>query len=143
MIPSYRIPPFSKYVTWEGLGIHEESNKKWHKKEGMQSRKWCPSHKFLYVLYSLAQSFLLGFWRNSNNTTANSKKNTSKKESISVSETIWVQISANVGCFYIHVCLRIQLCLKMWFSTSFDIMWCVEIAIYAKNLFSDSIVPYF
>ena len=42
----------------------EKSNKEWHRKEGVQSKKWCPSHKFhnfLYVFYSVTQSlFLLG-----------------------------------------------------------------------------------
>ena len=42
---------------------------------------------------------------------------------------------------YIHVCLKIQLYLKMGFSTSFDVTRYGEAAIYAKNLpFSHSIV---
>ena len=40
----------------------------------------------------------------------------------------------NVGCLYIQVCIILQLCLEMWFSTSFDITWYTEAAIYAKNL---------
>ena len=35
-----------------------------------------------------------------------------------------------------HVCLKICLCLKAWFSTSFDITWYVEVAIYKKSSFA-------
>ena len=46
-----------------GEGEDEESNKKWHRKEGVRWKKWCFSHKFLYVLSSVTQFlFLLGFW---------------------------------------------------------------------------------
>ena len=34
-----------------------------------------------------------------------------------------------------HKCLKIQLCLKMWFSTSVDITWYAKVAIYATNIF--------
>ena len=44
------------------------------------------------------------------------------------------------GWLYIHICLKMQLCLNMQFSTSFDITWNVEAAIYT---FSHSIVCYF
>ena len=37
---------------------------------------------------------------------------------------------------YKHVCLKIQLCLKIWFSTSFDITRYAEAVIYADNLLS-------
>ena len=41
---------------------------------------------------------------------------------------------------YIHVCLKIELCLNMWFSTSFDIRWIRWSSHYAKNLlFSRSV----
>ena len=33
-----------------------------------------------------------------------------------------------------QLCLKIQLCLKMWFSTSVDIPWYAKVAIYAKHL---------
>ena len=32
-----------------------------------------------------------------------------------------------------HVCLKFRLCLKIWFSTTFDIMRYTEAAIYAKR----------
>ena len=42
-----------------------------------------------------------------------------------------------------HKYQKIQLCLKMWFSTSIDITWYAEAVICAKNLFhSCSIVFY-
>ena len=47
----------------------------------------------------------------------------------------------NLGCLYTFVCLKIHLCLNIWFSTSFDITWFDEAVIYAENLlFSHSIV---
>ena len=40
-------------------------------------------------------------------------------------------------------CLKIQSCLKMWFSTTVDITWYAKVAIYAKNRFpSHSIVSW-
>ena len=38
-----------------------------------------------------------------------------------------------MGCLHIHVSLKIQLCLKMWFSTFFDIMRYAEEVIYGKK----------
>ena len=40
-----------------------------------------------------------------------------------------------MGCLYKRKYLKIQLCLKMWFSTLFDITWCVEAAIYEKTFY--------
>ena len=40
-------------------------------------------------------------------------------------------------------CLKLQSCLKMWFSTTVDKMWYAIVAIYAKNLLpSNSIVSW-
>ena len=53
----------------------------------MQSKKWCPSHKFFYELFSVTQSlFLLGFSRGPDHITASNKKKTPKNELSSVSE---------------------------------------------------------
>ena len=44
---------------------------------------------------------------------------------------------------YKHVCVKIQLCLKIWFSTFFDITRYAEAAIYTKIFFfSHSIISY-
>ena len=57
------------------------------RKEGVQSKKWCPSEKFFYVLFSVTQSFfLLGFSWSPDNITASNKKSTNKKEPASVFE---------------------------------------------------------
>ena len=46
----------------KGEGVDEKSNKKWHRKEGAQPKKWCPAYNFFYVLFFVTQSlFLLGF----------------------------------------------------------------------------------
>ena len=70
-MPTARIPPIAilcifigdiQEVCHLGRGVDEESNKKQHGKEGMHSKKWCPSHKFFYILYSVTYFlFLLGF----------------------------------------------------------------------------------
>ena len=46
-----------------GKGEREQFEKvtKKHRKEEVQSKKWYASHKFSYVLFSVTQSFLLGF----------------------------------------------------------------------------------
>ena len=67
-----------------GREVDEENNKKWHRKESVQLKRW---HKFFYVLFSVTQSlFLLGFSQSPNNITASNKKSTSKKKPSSVSE---------------------------------------------------------
>ena len=67
--------------------VDNESNKK-HRKESVQSKKWYHSHKFFCVLFSVKQSFRLGFSWSYDNITANNKKRTSKKEPTSVSKII-------------------------------------------------------
>ena len=70
----------------KGDGVHEESKKKWHRKEGILSKKWCPSHKFFYILFfynSIFPSwFLIMLWYHYNE----QQNNTSKKRPISVSK---------------------------------------------------------
>ena len=70
------------------LESRRESTKKATKRHRgrVQSRKWYPSHKFFYILFSVTQSFLLGFSWSSDSITAINKKSTSKKEPTSVSE---------------------------------------------------------
>ena len=64
-----------------------KSNKKWHGKECAQLKKWCPSHKLFYVLFSVTHYlFLLGFLWSPDNITTSNKKNTSRKEPTIVSE---------------------------------------------------------
>ena len=62
----------------EGENVDEKSDKEWHKKEGVQPKKWFHSHKFFYVLSFITQSFPHGFSWTSNNITASTKKNISK-----------------------------------------------------------------
>ena len=116
----------------KGEKVDEESNKKWHRKEGVQSKKWCPSHKFFYALFSVTLSlFLLGFSSSPGNITASNKKSASKKVPTIISEITIKYLHKNIiipplcqcGLFIQNVCLKIQLRLKMWFFTSFDITW--------------------
>ena len=96
---------------WKGVG--KESNRKWHRKEGMQSKKLCPSDKFFYILFSVTQSlFLLGFSWSSDNIIASNKKSLSKKEPRSVSKItikylqkiIIILLRCQCGLF-IHTCV--------------------------------------
>ena len=78
---SHRIPPIAILCIFIGaiqqmrqLGrwVDKESNKKWNRKDQKsqksQSKKWCPSHKFFFALFSVTQSlFLLGFSSSSDN----------------------------------------------------------------------------
>ena len=71
----------------KGEGVDKKSDKKWHRKEDVESKKWYPSHKFFYALFSVTQFlFLLGFLWSPDNITVSNKKTTSKKEPTSVSE---------------------------------------------------------
>ena len=127
-------------------GVDEESNKKWHRKEGVHSKKWCHSHKFFYVLFSVTQSlFLLGFSSSPGNITASNKKSTSKKVPTSLSEITIKYLYKNIiipplcqcGLLIQNVCLKIQLRLKMWFFYLLSnnvISW--------SFFFSDSLVSY-
>ena len=42
-------------------GVDKKNDKKWQKKEGVQSEKLCPSHKFFYVLFAVTQTFIVRF----------------------------------------------------------------------------------
>ena len=122
----------------KGQGVDEKSNKKWHRKEVVQSKRWCPSHKYLYALFPVTESlFLPGIER------------TSKKEPPTVSEiTIWyihknIIIPLLYQCeLFIHTCVsKNSVVSKDVISTSADLIWYNEAAIYVKNLlFSHSIV---
>ena len=117
----------------KGGRVDKESNKKRDRKWGVQSKKWCPSHKFFYVLFSVTQSlFLLDFSSSPGNiTAASNKKSTSKKVPTSISEITMKYLYENViipllcqcGLLIQNMCPKIQMRLKMWLSTSFDITW--------------------
>ena len=89
----YRDHPASTSLGKEE-GEDEEIHKKWHRKEGVRWKKWClshkflyVSHKFLYVFFPVTQSlFLLGFSSGPGNITASNKISTFKKVSTSISE---------------------------------------------------------
>ena len=91
MISSHRMNLYRDHSASMSLGKGEgedkESNKKWHIKEDVQSKKWCPSHIFFNVFFSVTQSlFLLGFSSSPDDSTASNKNSTSKKVPTSISE---------------------------------------------------------
>ena len=86
MVSSHWIPTIAILCIFIGtiqqvchVGENKESNKKLRGNWGVQSKKWCPSHKFFFVLFSVTQSFLLGFSWSSDNITVSKKKNTFKE----------------------------------------------------------------
>ena len=107
----YREGPFNKHVTWEGgREKTNKRNRKWHRKEGVQSKKACLSHKSLDVFFCVIQSFLLGFWWNPD-ITVNKKKSTSNKEPTSISDIIVSYLYKNIiipllcQCWlFVHIC---------------------------------------
>ena len=124
-------------VLGKGVAVDEEKHEKWHRKEGVQWKKWSPSHKFLYVLFSITQClFLLRFSSGPDNITASITKSTSKKVPTSISEITIKYLRKNIiipplcqsGLFIQNVCLKTQLSLKMWFFTSFDIRCWAEVS---------------
>ena len=80
----------------KGQGEDKESNRKWHREEGVHLKKWCPSHKFSYVLFSVTQTFLLGFSWSSANITLSKKKSTSKKEPTTITEITILYLHQNI-----------------------------------------------
>ena len=113
------------------------------RKESVQSKKWYPQHKFFDVLFSVTRSFLLGFSWSSDSITASNKNCTFKKEPTSVSEITIQNLRKNIkipllcqcGLFINAEVSKNSIGLKMWFSTSVDITWYAEAAIYAKKSF--------
>ena len=97
----------------KGEGIDEESSRKWHRKEGVQSKKWRPSHKFCYALFSATQSFLLGFSGSSDNIIASNKKSSSKKDPITLSEPTISYLDKNTIILLLCQCgLPIHTCVS-------------------------------
>ena len=80
----------------KGKGVEEERNKKWHRKESMQSKKCCPSYKFFYTPFSVTQSFFFGLSWSSDNITASNKINAFKKDPISLSEIAMQYLHKNI-----------------------------------------------
>ena len=110
------------------------------RKESVQSKKGYPSRKF-YICFSITQSFFFGFSWSSDSITASNKKGTSQKEPTSVSEITIHYLHKNIKISLLCQMSKNAIGLKMWFSTSVDITWYTEAAIYAKNLYpSHSIV---
>ena len=125
MISSHRIPSIA--ILWififinqyydhsasTSLGKGEGVNKKWHRKEGAQSKKWCLSHKFFYALFSVTQTlFLLGFASNPGSITATNKKNTSKEVPTSISEITIIYLHKNIIPPLCHCGMFIQIVSK-------------------------------
>ena len=61
--PFAGVKMFFQYIIGadEREGVDQKSDKKWHKNEGVQPKKWCLSHKFFYVFFFITQfiSFLV------------------------------------------------------------------------------------
>ena len=131
-----------------GRVVGEEGNKKWHRKEGVQSKKWWPSRKFFYdVLSSATQSFISSWFLIKLWLYYSEKKSQFKKKSTSVSEitisyllkNIIIPLLCQFGLF-INTCVSKNSIVSK--GLIFHLLWWyAEAAIYAKNLlFSHSLI---
>ena len=125
----YRSHSASRYLTWEE-GEDEECNKKWHRKEGVQSKKVMSSRKFFYVRFSVTPFllFLLGFSWSSDNITVSKKESTSQGEPTSASEITLQYLHKNIiipllcQCgFFIHTKLSKNSC--VFKDVIFYLLW--------------------
>ena len=125
-------------------GVDKESNKKLHRKEGVQSKSLCPWHKFFYIFsLKLSLSFLVSY--ETLVILQRATKRAHPRKSLPVhlkylynicTKILYFHCFVNVGCLYMHRDLNIQLCLTMWFSTSFYITWYLQAAYMQKVFFS-------
>ena len=105
-------------------GVDEESNKNWNRKEAVQSKKWCPSHKFFDVLFSVTQPlFLLDFSWRFDNITANNKNSTSKKRPTNVSEITMKYLHKNVIILLLCQLLFVDACVHKILIVSKDLVF--------------------
>ena len=131
-----------------GRVVDEEGNKKWHRKEGVQSKKWWPSRKFFYdVLSSATQSFISSWFLIKLWLYYSEKKSQFKKKSTSVSEitisylhkNIIIPLLCQFGLF-VNTCVSKNSIVSkdlifylLWFNA---IRWSSHIC---KNFFSHSL----
>ena len=95
---SHIIPPIAisifigaiQQVCHLGRRVDEKSSKTLHRREGVQSKMWCPSHKFFYVLFFVTQSlFLLDFSKSPDNISASNKKSIPVKKQEKAYQCTW------------------------------------------------------
>ena len=147
MISSHRIPPivilfigaFNKYITWERGGSRRTKQQKMTRKVRRAVKIVMPMTQILpctFFCNSVFTRSLFTWW-------CYSKQ---QKEHIQENRPVYLKWLYNIctkisqlhcfviaGCLYIHICQKIQFCLKMWFSTSFHTKWYAEAAIYEKK----------
>ena len=122
MVSSHKIPTIAilciflvaiQQVHQVGRGREKrESNSEWRRKEGLQLKKWCPSYKFFYIVFSVTRSFLLLSFLVSH-------------EALIILQ--WARRRA-------HPRKTLPVYPKeLYHYTSIDISWCNEAAIYAKK----------
>ena len=125
----------SRYVNWQGVGSRWRKQQKKDLERKVYNQKnldyFLVSHEALTILKQATETAHL---RNSLTVYLKWLYNICTKNII-------IPLLWQLGCLYIHVYLKIQWCLKMLFSTSFDITWCAKAEMYAKKIiFSYSIV---
>ena len=142
----YRDHPASTSLGKEE-GVDEEMHKKWRRKEDVRWKKWClshkflyVSHKFLYVLFPVTQSlFLLGFSSSPGNITASIKTSTSKKVPISIPEITQIFAQKYYNSTTLSIWVVYTKCVSTNSIASEDVIFYL---LYMKLLFSHSIVFY-
>ena len=120
-----------------------------NRKKRVHPKKWCLSNNFFYALFSATPSFLL-----SSHEALIILQQATKKTHLRAHQCIWdnyvtfAQKYYNpITCQYwlfIHTCVpKNAIVSEDAISTTFDITWCAEAAIYSNNLVSHFIVCYF
>ena len=126
--------------------MDKKSNKKWHRKEGVQSKKWCPSNKFFYALFSVTQSLLILGSNHSLTILQQATKRTHPRKSLPkhlryyLHKNILIPLLCQRG-FFIHTCVSENLIASKYLI--FYLFWYNVIHCRShiwKNLFSHSIV---
>ena len=112
----------------------------------MQPKKWCYSHQFFQVFFSVTQFFLIVFSWNSNNITASNSKNTCVSE-ITIEylhQTIIIPLLCQYRLF-IHTCVSKSVIVSQ--DVIFYLFWYNVIRwrshMYKNCLFCQSIICYF
>ena len=132
--------------------VDKKSDKKWRKKEGVQPKKSDAYYTSSFMYVFVTQSFLLYYSWSSANITENSSRKirATIKTHPRAYQCIWdnhiirdwylykyiiIPLLYQYGLL-IHTCVsKMQLCLKIRFSTSFYITRHAEAALHTKNLF--------
>ena len=116
-------PLFSteKFPFLRKIRVDRKTDKKRHKKKGVQSKKWSPSQNFFHVLCSVTQYFLLIFDETLIISQRAATKTHPRAYQCISDNCINFALNVIIPLFVNKASLKIHVCIKMRFCTSFDI----------------------